>query len=149
MPDRRARKVLSFPLETPLRSPVLRRAVRIVFQPIREVPMKAARSLCLLSAVLLAVGCSDSPTEPGSQTLSADELEGGAGKVAVVTRNLYVGTDVDAVIAALAGGGDPQPALIQAIETLGKTNFPARAAAIADEIAKTRPHAIGLQEVSK
>jgi endonuclease/exonuclease/phosphatase family metal-dependent hydrolase len=111
--------------------------------------MRAARSLCLLSAVLLAVGCSDSPTEPGSKALFADELEGGAGKVGVVTRNLYVGTDVDAVIAALAGGGDPQPALIQAIQTLGQTNFPARAAAIADEIARTRPHAVGLQEVSQ
>ncbi len=88
--------------------------------------MRAARSLCLLSAVLLAVGCSDSPTEPGSQALSADELEVGAGKVAVVTRNLYVGTDVDAVIAALAGAGDPQTALIQAIQTLAQTNFPAR-----------------------
>lgn len=111
--------------------------------------MKAARSLCLLSAVLLAVGCSDSPTQPGSQALSADELEGGAGKVAVVTRNLYVGTDVDAVIAALAGAGDPQTALIQAIQTLGQTNFSARLAAVADEIARTRPHAVGLQEVSQ
>ena len=111
--------------------------------------MRAARSLCLLSAVLLAVGCADSPTEPGSQALSADELEVGAGKVAVVTRNLYVGTDVDAVIAALAGAGDPQTALIQAIQTLGQTNFPARAAAIADEIARARPDAVGLQEVSQ
>ncbi len=111
--------------------------------------MRAARSLCLLSAVLLAVGCSDSPTEPGSQALSADELEVGAGKVGIVTRNLYVGTDVDAVIAALAGAGDPQTALIQAIQILAQTNFPARAAAIADEIARTRPDAVGLQEVSQ
>ncbi len=111
--------------------------------------MRSARSLCLLSAMLLAVGCSDAPTEPGSRPLSAEELEGGAGKVGVVTRNLYVGTDVDAVIAALAGAGDPQAALIQAIQTLGQTNFPARAAAIADEIGRTRPDAVGLQEVSQ
>jgi endonuclease/exonuclease/phosphatase family metal-dependent hydrolase len=36
-----------------------------------------------------------------------------------------------------------------AIETLGRTDFPARAAAIADEIATTRPHVVGLQEVSR
>ena len=113
--------------------------------------MRAARSLCLLSAVLLAVGCSESAVEPGTPAISADELESGSGKVAVVTRNLYVGTDVDAVIAALRTDDktDDLPALMQAIETLGKTNFPARAAAIADEIARARPHAVGLQEVSK
>src|SRR3954453_3608851 len=112
--------------------------------------MSAARSLRLLSAVLLAVGCSDSPPE-ANPAISADELGSGAGKVAVVTRNLYVGTDVDAVIVALRtkDAGDDLPALMQAIETLGKTNFPARAAAIADEIAAARPHAVGLQEVSK
>src|SRR4051794_19561020 len=111
--------------------------------------MRAARSLCLLSAVLLAVGCSDSPTQPSSQALFADELGVGAGKVGVVTRNLYVGTDVDAVIAALAGAGDPQTALIQAIQTLGRTNYSARLAVVADEIARTRPDAVGLQEVSQ
>jgi hypothetical protein len=67
-----------------------------------------------------------------------------------MTQNLYVGADVDAVIGALASPdpGDDFPALLFAIETLGKTDFPARAAAIADEIARTRPHAVGLQEVS-
>jgi endonuclease/exonuclease/phosphatase family metal-dependent hydrolase len=112
--------------------------------------MIAARSLRLLLAVMLAVGCSDSPSE-ANPAISADELGSGAGKVAVVTRNLYVGTDVDAVIAALrtTDAADDLPALMQAIETLGKTNFPARAAAIANEIAAARPHAVGLQEVSK
>jgi endonuclease/exonuclease/phosphatase family metal-dependent hydrolase len=113
--------------------------------------VRAARCLCLLSAVLFAVGCADSPVEPGNPVISADELEGGAGKVSVVTRNLYVGTDVDAVIGALrtTDPADDLPALMQAIETLGRTNFPARASAIADEIARARPHAVGLQEVSK
>ena len=112
--------------------------------------MRAARVLFLISAVLLPVGCSDSPTE-ANPAISVDELESGAGKVAVVTRNLYVGTDVDAVIAALRTPDvdDDLPALMQAIETLGKTNFPARAAAIAGEIAEARPDAIGLQEVSQ
>jgi endonuclease/exonuclease/phosphatase family metal-dependent hydrolase len=85
------------------------------------------------------------------QAITADELESGAGKVSVLTRNLYVGTDVDAVIAALRTPDetDDLPALMQAIETLGRTNFPVRAAAIAGEIAQARPHAVGLQEVSQ
>ena len=44
---------------------------------------------------------------------------------------------------------NPRQRSLGAIETLGRTNFPARAAAIADEIARVQPHAVGLQEVSK
>jgi len=67
-----------------------------------------------------------------------------------MTQNLYVGADVDLVIGALASPDpyDDFPALLFAIETLGKTDYPARAAAIADEIARRRPHVVGLQEVS-
>jgi endonuclease/exonuclease/phosphatase family metal-dependent hydrolase len=64
---------------------------------------------------------------------------------------MYVGANVDAVIAALVtpDPADDQAALLAAITTLQETSFPARAAAIADEIAGTHPHVIGLQEVSK
>jgi hypothetical protein len=34
------------------------------------------------------------------------------------------------------------------LATLQETDFPARASAVADEIARFRPHAVGLQEVS-
>jgi endonuclease/exonuclease/phosphatase family metal-dependent hydrolase len=69
----------------------------------------------------------------------------------LVTRNLYVGTDVDVVISALRSDDptDDFPALLGAIQTLGRTNFSARDAAIADEIARVQPHAVGLQEVSR
>jgi endonuclease/exonuclease/phosphatase family metal-dependent hydrolase len=67
-----------------------------------------------------------------------------------MTRNMYVGADVDAVIGALATPDplDDQTALLAAIATLQETDFPARAEAIAREIARTRPHVVGLQEVS-
>jgi hypothetical protein len=67
-----------------------------------------------------------------------------------MAQNLYVGANVDLVIGALLtpDQNDDLAALVFAIETLGKTDYPARAAAIADEIARTRPHAVGLQEVS-
>jgi len=71
--------------------------------------------------------------------------------ISVLTQNLYVGADVDLVIRALGtpDPGDDFPALLFAIQTVGKTDFPARAEAIADRIARARPHAVGLQEVSQ
>ena len=44
---------------------------------------------------------------------------------------------------------DDFAALMLAIQTVGKTDFPARAQAIADQIQSRRPHAVGLQEVSE
>jgi endonuclease/exonuclease/phosphatase family metal-dependent hydrolase len=113
--------------------------------------MRAAVCLLVLSAVVSAVGCSDSPFEPNDGPMAPADAFRSSNKLTVISRNLYVGTDVDAVISALRTGdpGDDGAALVQAIETLRKTNFPARAAAIAGEIEKTRPHAVGLQEVSK
>jgi len=73
-----------------------------------------------------------------------------------MTRNIYVGTDVDAVIEALmppadpdADPPDPVGALTEAIQTFVMTDFPTRAKAIAGEIARARPHVVGLQEVSE
>jgi hypothetical protein len=102
----------------------------------------------LLFAVVL-LGCVDrSATAPG---FLADRRGQDRAAITVMTQNLYVGADVDLVIQALGtpDQGDDFPALQFAIETLGKTAFPARAEAIADKIARTRPHAVGLQEVSE
>jgi hypothetical protein len=82
-------------------------------------------------------------------------LDGGrpaaeASRIGVLTRNLYVGTDLDAVLTALVSS-DPQddlPALLAGIRTLQETDFPRRAEVFADEIARTRPHVVGLQEVA-
>jgi len=104
--------------------------------------MKAIRLILLLAGTGFAAGCGDS---------AGPDDQGDAAALVVMTRNLYVGTDVDAVILALRteDPADDFPALIEAIETLQRTDFPARAAAIADEIARVRPHAVGLQEVSE
>ncbi len=65
----------------------------------------------------------------------------------VMTRNIYVGSDVDIVL----GADDPAqvPILVaQVFQGLIATNFPERAVSLAKEIALTKPHLIGLQEVS-
>jgi endonuclease/exonuclease/phosphatase family metal-dependent hydrolase len=68
-----------------------------------------------------------------------------------MSRNMYVGADVDAVIAALAtpDENDDILALVDAIQTFVMTDFPTRAAAMAREIARSGAQAVGLQEVSE
>lgn len=106
----------------------------------------------IAAAILLTAGCKDAfEVRPGSLNwLTEQRVRADASEITVMTQNLYVGADVDAVIGALASPdpSDDVPALLFAIETLGKTDFPTRAGAIADEIAAARPHVVGLQEVS-
>jgi endonuclease/exonuclease/phosphatase family metal-dependent hydrolase len=105
-------------------------------------------------AVLLALAaCQDAPIMGPSADGVPDPLLGArssnARAVSVYNQNLYAGTDLDAVLAALTNGdpADDLPAVQQAAATLLATDFPSRANAIADEIAKAHPHVIGLQEV--
>lgn len=68
-------------------------------------------------------------------------------KVKVMTRNLYLGANL--VPALLAPN---PPAVFRAAgdiwDEMQETNFTARARVLADEIAQTKPHLIGLQEVA-
>lgn len=81
----------------------------------------------------------------------SQDADQGADRVSVMTQNMYIGADVDAVIGALASPDpdDDLPALLTAIQTLGATEYPLRAAALANEVARQRPDVIGLQEVSQ
>lgn len=112
------------------------------------------RLLLAVVAVALVSGCSDqnpAGPPPPTSSFSISSPPAGARDITVMSQNLYVGADVDLVIRALAtpDPDDDFPALLFAIETLGKTAFPARAEVIADAIARSRPHAVGLQEVSE
>jgi hypothetical protein len=108
------------------------------------------RCLLLVPVIALAVACDQDPAGPAPQ-YNITSLPAAARDITVMTQNLYVGADVDLVIRALASPdpNDDFPALLFAIETLQKTDFVARAEAIAAEIARARPHAVGLQEVSR
>ena len=111
----------------------------------------------LLSVVLMIsfIGCSDDSTSSsGNDDPNGEEdllvlfkASEDVGDVKVMTRNIYIGTDVDIVL----GAESPEdiPLLVSvAFQGLIDTDFPSRAAALAEEIDKTRPHLIGLQEVS-
>jgi hypothetical protein len=109
------------------------------------------RTLGCLAVLTLVSACAHDDPEAPAAAPRAEAAVGGAGRLGVLTRNLYVGADVDAVISALVSPSpdDDLAALTAAIQTLQRTDFPTRARAIADEIARTRPHAVGLQEVSE
>ena len=110
------------------------------------------RYLSILAALLLAA-C-DAPFDPARSEAPAplfhrDDFRPPV--VSVLDWNIYIGADVDAVIAALASPdlNDDLPALLTAIQTLQETDVLARMQAVAREIARARPHVVGLQEVSE
>jgi len=112
--------------------------------------MRITRLLLASAGLALLTACNDttSPTDP---SLSAHRMGslGGIRRVSVMTRNVYIGFNGDAAIAALATG-NPEvflPVLQDAITTLQNTDFSARARAIVGEIELARPDVVGLQEV--
>jgi hypothetical protein len=77
----------------------------------------------------------------------------------VMTRNLYLGADINrpvvAALTAQALGGTPQDVLVALAnatdvtrDIVDDTDFGARAPLLADEVARTQPDLIGLQEVA-
>jgi len=109
----------------------------------------------ILGMTIAMFGCSpDATTTPDPAMVQgapeADAALHGQGGLVVMSQNMYVGADVDAVIAALASPdpNDDLPTLITQIRILQETDFPTRAAAFADAIARHRPHVVGLMEVS-
>lgn len=70
-----------------------------------------------------------------------------SGHVGVMTRNLYVGADIFRVFDASTPAEVPI-VVAGILQTVFATDFPARSAALADEIGRYRPALVGLQEVS-
>lgn len=68
----------------------------------------------------------------------------------VMSRNLYVGTDLQPIINAIIGGdpGEIVGAVSFGWQEVLATNFPERAEALADEIVTEAPILVGLQEVA-
>jgi endonuclease/exonuclease/phosphatase family metal-dependent hydrolase len=109
--------------------------------------MKAGWALGLV----LAAACSDNPGAPSDGALDAVVTPGHGHQITVMSRNMYIGTDLDAVIAALANTdpADDFPAMVNAAGVLQETDYDLRVEAIVGEIARTRPAVIGLQEVTR
>ncbi len=132
--------------------------------------LRHSRFLALFATLALAACGPEAPGEAGSAAAlaggaSAAGLQhhsnaGGSKLVTAMTRNLYVGADVNVLIGKIAGAlSDPtltpeqvQQAIAVAVtefwDFVQTTDFPARARVIADEIEATEPDLIGLQELS-
>jgi endonuclease/exonuclease/phosphatase family metal-dependent hydrolase len=78
----------------------------------------------------------------------ANHSDNGKGKVAsVMTRNLYLGADLGPVIAA-ENTEDVVAASGAVLRDVIANDFPTRAKGLADEILRTKPDLVGLQEVA-
>lgn len=98
------------------------------------------RRLVPLIVILALAGCTDeSPLQPRAEfgIRSADPI-------VVMSRNLYLGADIDIL---LEPGADLPAAVATVLGQVARTDFRARAAELAREIHAAQPHAVGLQEV--
>jgi hypothetical protein len=114
-----------------------------------------------LAGALALPGCADESAVGPDVEFRATPPPGGHRGITVLSRNVYLGTDIDPVALAIATyfAIDPTPtndelaaavapAVSAAWLTVLRTNFAARAEALADEIARSRPAMVGLQEVT-
>ena len=123
--------------------------------------MKAPSAVLIAAALLSACDSPAAPTpidatEPVGETIISSgnwflEWRSIAAPIRIYQQNVYVGTDVDAVIAAGASSSDPTVlfgALIGALHTFDATDWTARANRMADEIKRQGPDVISLNEIS-
>ncbi len=108
--------------------------------------MPAIRSLFTSGLAGLLLACS-----PGAHQAPADLVslppQASAPVITVLTRNVYYGADLLRVVNAPSADQVP-PAVAKVWDVVNQTSFPARAEALADEIARAAPHVLGLQEVA-
>jgi len=115
--------------------------------------MHPFRKLSALALSLVALGaCRDdgglAPPSPAPQ-FERDLPGDGRYGITVMTRNLYVGGNVDLVIQAANVDPSSVPLAVAAVfQQVQHADFHVRAEGIADEIARNRPHVVGLQELS-
>lgn len=110
-----------------------------------EVPM--SRRLVILAGLATLTACADSTEHVMDPILPAGGSVShiGAHGPTVMTRNVYLGADLTPIIQAPSPGAVPLIAA-EVWARIQATNYPARAGALADEIARTAPHLVGLQE---
>lgn len=111
--------------------------------------MRYLNRLMLLVAAGALAACAEQGTLEPQPDASFSVSGRGARQITVMTRNMYIGADVDPVLQALVLG-DPAgvvAALQIALGQLERTDFATRIQGFADEIARNRPYVLGLQEV--
>ncbi len=106
----------------------------------------------ILGGIILLAGCDDTPAsvemfQPLPEP-ALSKIRGPQGKPAeFMTRNAYLGADIGPILAAQSPGQIPL-LVAQTWAQINATDFAERAQALAQEIARKNPDAIGLQEVA-
>lgn len=104
--------------------------------------MRRTAVLAILAGSM--AGCDDLPIQhPEPPALNVV----GARGPTVMTRNVYLGGDIDRIVTASSAAQVPFIAA-EVWAQIQATDFPTRAQALADEIAQANPHLVGLQEVA-
>jgi endonuclease/exonuclease/phosphatase family metal-dependent hydrolase len=102
--------------------------------------LRRSTIVCFLVVLLAMALAFPSSAAPPSHAKDTRELT-------VMTRNLYLGTDLTPIFGATSGEA-LQEALVSRWQQMLDNDFPSRAEALAAEIATHRPHLVGLQEAS-
>jgi len=102
------------------------------------------RSILTLAFMLTLTACVDDPTSAPFPSVARSDA--GGNDLRVMTRNLYLGANLDPVLAIQDPNLVPG-AIAQTWAQIVATNYPERAEALADEIVAADPHLVGLQEV--
>lgn len=107
--------------------------------------------LAVFAAAFTLTACAaDQPLAPSAHRAEATSAEAtGATRLSFLSRNLYVGTNLDLVVQALASPSpaDDFGAIIRSVGEIQATAWEARVVSLVDEIERARPAVIGLQEV--
>lgn len=124
--------------------------------------LRHPRFLAVLATLALAACGPEAPGQAGSSAALAggkwgeappDHSNAGGNKfVKVMTRNLYLGGDINTLIGAIASGASPMTIAGLAADTwrqVNRTDFRKRAAVLADEIALQQPMLVALQEAEQ
>jgi endonuclease/exonuclease/phosphatase family metal-dependent hydrolase len=115
--------------------------------------MRRGVTTVALAAALALVACQgDRLTGPdasaGLAAAGSSADAAATGDIVVMTWNVYVGASIEAALDVPSP--DQIPFAVAGVwGEIQASDFPARAGRIADEIAKYRPHLVGLQEINK
>jgi hypothetical protein len=108
----------------------------------------------VLLALIVAIPKAASGQSPATnQSTAANDVNTNQDQdITVMTRNLYLGTDLDPVVEAVRNANtNPNGVVLAnsvAWNNVKHTNFPERAETLADEIKQAKPMLVGLQEAS-